>query len=344
MNPRERTLAFILLAVIVLMGGGLLFYTFFWRPIQARDAALATLRKNIADKEKKVGDLEPKKAQIDHWRAVSLPGDLHFAWGEYQKYLNDQLAESGFTPGAMNVKSREPAAAGGGARNIKKPPFTLLSYEVSGSGKLQNLVRLLDRLYRAPLLHQIKSIDIKRADAPRPGQAPDELDFALKIEAVIVEGAPKRTTLLPKENVPEVKVLARAKDRYDAIAGKNIFLPPAPEADFSSVKTIEVTRYVHLADITRNDTRVEAFLYDRYNNRKTRLRAESGFNKFRVADNHDETMVRGQVVRIEERDLIFKADEKFYRLHMEETIQEAMRKPLTDAELKDMKLVAAKAD
>ena len=48
----------------------------------------------------------------------------------------------------------------------------------------------------------------------------------LTIEALVLEGAENRKTLLPSENVQK-EILAKSSRNYAAIAGKNIFLGPA---------------------------------------------------------------------------------------------------------------------
>src|SRR5262249_51970292 len=123
MNPRERILALILLAAVILGGGGFVLYQFFWSPLRSRDSVIADMENKIATKEKAVEDLKKKKDMVEQWRAISLPtgptGTYHLARGEYQKYLNELLAETNL--GAVSVTSRDPdnsATARG-----KKPPF-----------------------------------------------------------------------------------------------------------------------------------------------------------------------------------------------------------------------------
>jgi len=63
--------------------------------------------------------------------------------------------------------------------------------------------------------------------------------------------------------------LATPKRDYAAIADKNIFLGQVAVAEVP--QPIELTRYVHLTDITTNSRKVEAFLYNRATGRDYKL-------------------------------------------------------------------------
>jgi hypothetical protein len=82
-----------------------------------------------------------------------------------------------------------------------------------------------------------------------------------------------------------------------------------------------------LTDITQTAGRCQAFLYDRVNNKKTRHRTSAGFDSFRVSDDDGNTLVRDKVVRIDARSLIFTADNRYYELHIGDSIAQAMQKP-----------------
>ncbi|HXG13178.1 MAG TPA: hypothetical protein VNK04_25700 [Gemmataceae bacterium] len=340
MNPRERVLALVLLATVILAGGGFAVYQFLWSPLRNQDWALAELEKKIAAKQAQIKDLEVRKRQIERWRALSLPGDPHFALAAYQKHLDQLVAESDFAPGAITIKHRELEVAGAAAARAKKQPFTKLSFDVSGHGNMASLAKFLEKFYRTPLLHQVRSIDIRRPDTARPGQRPEDLDIKLQIEALIVEGAPKRDTLLPpEEKRADMQLpLAEKPRRYDVLAARNIFLPPPPPVDRI---VPDVTRFVRLTEITQNENRVQASLYDVYNNELSRLAVATGYDTFRIIDDNKNEVVRGKVVRIEDRDLIFRVDDRFYRIHLNQTIYEAMRRPLSEEEVKELKLTAS---
>jgi hypothetical protein len=39
-------------------------------------------------------------------------------------------------------------------------------------------------------------------------------------------------------------------------------------------------------------------------------------------------------VRIDDRDVVFRVDDKYYRIHLAQTVHEAMRKPIPESEAK----------
>ena len=101
---------------------------------------------------------------------------------------------------------------------------------------------------------------------------------------------------------------------------------------------IEATEFVYLTDITHTGNKAEAFLFDRYNNSKTRLRASAGFDSFRVRDSKGETLVQGKVVRIDDRDVIFRAGEKYYSIHVGQNLLNTLKHPLDPSQLKELGL------
>jgi hypothetical protein len=363
-------LALAVLAIVVLAGGAFLFNQVFLQPLQARDGDISAVRQDLLKKQERVRQILADRSKLQRWRELSLPADTDLARREYEKYLSELMRESGFAPGSYPITSLQPDSKSSPVISGKGPIYTKLNFTVQSRGDLSSLVELLTSFYRTGLLHQIKNLTIQR---PLTGAAQQggDLEINLKIEALILAGAENRKQLLPLDRrllSATVDVLAapgrgpggvalalylasaagpmgpgslaQPPREYAAIAHKNIFYGalfaqrPADE--------VEVTQYVHLTDITRNDQRTEANFYDRYNNRKTRLRAETAFDSFRILDNEGETLVRGKVVRIiEPRDLIFRVDDSYYSIHVGQSLEEAMKTPLSADELKALGLVAA---
>jgi len=228
---------------------------------------------------------------------------------------------------------------------------------------------MLEGFYRTPLMHQFKNLSIQRPVTAAPDQRRDDLDINLTVEAIIVNGTSKRPQLMPLIDRRLValdvvsslrgapaglgmalwgaapsgpagpRVLADTERNYAAIAAKNIFFgstapatqrPPEPEA--------EVLKFVKLVsidtDLNRYDKRREAALYDVWNNEKSRLRSGAGFNTFPILKSSPNTLVIGEVIRIDPLDLVFrvalngrepeggaahyKDREEIYRLHKDD--------------------------
>ena len=104
----------------------------------------------------------------------------------------------------------------------------------------------------------------------------------------------------------------------------------------TTAAAVEVTQYVYLTDISRYDRYAEAFLYDRYDNKKTRLRSTRGFDRFRIVTGEKSKPLDGQVVQIGARDVIFQADGRYYSLHVGQSLQDALNKPLSQDEAESL--------
>jgi hypothetical protein len=148
-------------------------------------------------------------------------------------------------------------------------------------------------------------------------------------------------------------VLARSRSEYAAIAKKNIFTGP-PEKEPSKGEPVLVTRFVKLTDISRTNGSYEAVLWDQFSDTETRLMTKvedvdipvsvDGMppdivvlapgkkrptNQLRIIDNLGQTVISGQVLQVEARHVIFSANDNYYLLHVGQTIEEALRTPMS---------------
>jgi hypothetical protein len=385
MNPRERLLAMIVLGFVVLGGLGFMAYEFVLAPIDERRASLLTLQTEVDEQQLRINQALALRSKLAAWKQLSLPADVDLSRREYQKYLDDLLRQAGFAPDLSTVTPKAPDVRTGTAPTGKKEPvYTRLVFMVQTHGTLDALVDLLERFYRTSLLHEIKNVIVTRpvtlAAGPRqqqqqqPQQRSQDLDITLTVEALVLAGAEKRTTLLPGPDrrlllietasvlqggpamlalVPwrvgptgplGPRRLATARREYAAIAGKNIFYGGAAAPE-QAAEAVDVTQYVFLTDITRNDRRTEANLYNRYDNHRTRLRASAGFDSFRILDDHGDTVVQGTVVQInvEAREVVFRVGEKYYTLHVGQSIQQVLGKPLKEEEMRNLGLMKTAA-
>src|SRR5205823_1154939 len=131
-----------------------------------------------------------------------------------------------FPAGKITVtpKDVDRAAPAAGA---KKLPYQRLAFDIKANGDLASFVTFLDKFYEAPLMHRIRTLKIDRPLASVNAQRQNELEFNLSIEALIVDGAENRKTLLP-EGVKAPHKKARSTAQYASIAGKDIFYGPPP--------------------------------------------------------------------------------------------------------------------
>jgi hypothetical protein len=376
MNPRERILAVGLLVVVFVGGGAFLYLKVFLPELEDRRAGIEKLGKDIQERKDKIAQIQAQKVNLDKARHLSLPPDVDLARREYENYLSNLLKESGFAPGSFRVIPEQPDVNSSPKLPGKKEPiYTSLPFSVQAHGDLASLVEALDHFYETSLLHRVKSLTIQRPltgsgppqqqQPQRPGmpgmpggqqQRAHDLDINFTVEALVLAGAPPRSTLLPNINRLIVAADAMAALRhgptglglglwalgptglkgprtrpqpnrlYASIAGKNIFYGMQNER--RPGEDVEVTRYVYLTDISTVDgTRTQAFLYDRWNNRHQRLRATAGFDSFRIVDGDEH--VTAKVIRINDREVIFRVDEAYYMIHVGQSLGDALKKPLT---------------
>jgi hypothetical protein len=371
MNPRERLLALAIVVTIVVAGGGFFFYRLYLVPLRDREANITMLRNENTQKRDRIDQVLAQRPLLERWRQMSLPNDIDQARRQYEVYLSKLGRDAGFAAGDFTVVPK-PVTDSKTSPSIpgKGPIYSKLTFTVIAHGPLDSLVEALTEFYKTGLLHQIKNLSVQRALTARSAEQTNFLDINMTIEALNVAGAGKRPELLPNvdmryfvfdaanvlQNGPISPVLAgwaagpagalgpgrlaEPSRDYAEVAAKNIFFG-AEAVDVAGKKEEAVTRYVHLTDITRANNRWEAFLYDRYNNRQTRLRVEAGFDSFRILDDEGETVLRGKVVRMEPRELVFKVDNKYYALHVGQNLEEAMKRSLSSSKIRSLGLVAA---
>ncbi|MBV9124314.1 MAG: hypothetical protein JO112_13225 [Planctomycetes bacterium] len=359
MNTRERMMAGGILTVFALVAGVFLFHRLYLVPLHERDANIQKIQEDLDTKTDQIRQAQADLPRLERNQELSLPADVDLARREYEKYLSELLRRSGceatVTPKAPDTRT-SPMLPG------KKPIYTRLEFAVAGSASLENLISFMNQFYHTGLLHQIKNLSIQRPLTVASPQRPTDLDISLTIEALILNGAANRSYLLPNiderflavDVVGALKhgpvglglaswaagptgplgpdILARPARNYTAIAKKNIFFGPPAPVQRNTEQVVEVSPFVYLTDITKTNQNYEAFLYDRYDNRRTRLLTQTGYNSFRVSDSAGNIVVQGKIVQMDERNIIFQADGKYYQLHIGQNIQEAIRRPYSKLE------------
>jgi len=357
--------------LIILLGGGYGVYRFYLTPLHERERSIKSVEDEMDKTQETIDAVLAKKPKLERWRQLSLPADPDKASREYGEYLADLGRNAGFATGSFTPVPKPPEVKTSPALPGKGPVYTKYTFVITAHGTLENLVQVLEQFYSTSLLQQIKTLMISRPLTSGTQQNPRDLDITMTVEALNVAGSGNRSKLLPNvepgllflNSLADLcgapsglalaawaatpagpsgpKLLADPPRQYAAIANKNVFLGPEG-ANENPREEVEVTSFVHLTDITKNDRRWEAWLYDRFNNGKTRLRAESPFDWFRVLDDTGKSMVHGQVVRIDgTREVVFRANEKYYSLHIGESIEQAMKKALPTARLRELGLSSA---
>lgn len=337
-TARERNLVVVLVSILLIGGGGLLVNVLYLQPLAQKKDQLLALEKDITEKNRRITQARANAKKMKGWMQASLPPDVDLAQREYEKFLSDLPRKSGARGGDFTVSApRQIDTKSSPTLPGKGPIYTKLPFTIQGHGTVPTVVKLLENFHKAPLLHQIKNINLQRPLTLGPQQRPNEIDVRLTVEALVVTGAPPRKTLLTETKAengsdgPMFQVSLAPERDYRSVPEKNVFYGPIFR-EKEREPNWDVIRYVHLTDITTNERRTEAFLFDRYNNQRTRLRASVGFDSFKIRDAAGEELVAGKVVRIDERDVLFESDAKFYQIHIGQSLDEAMRKPVATLE------------
>lgn len=184
----------------------------------------------------------------------------------------------------------------------------------------------------------------------------------MTVEALMVNGAEERTELRPSKLAYTPRVLAEPGREYSLMTKRNMFtgIPTqyaAPERRLTEDKA-DVLRFVKLTMIYYNPDRRrwEATIYDQgAGPRRTDIEDDDGvkkgvetiwerklntliLNKVQVSDRNNNSLFDGQVVLIDERQVVLKADDKFIRLRCGDSLFPAVNKPLSANEVKELGL------
>jgi len=278
-----------ILAFILIVGGAFVGYTFVWTPLQAKEATITTLEKDIAERQQKILAIQKRKPDMERWQKESLPAESDY---KYFETLSGLVRAANFpnTPAPSIISKGADAKAA--LYPSKKPIYTKLQYQIIAKGDMATLVDFMERFYKKPLLHQIREVTITRAPVTSGGGgrgnqqnalAQKDLDIHLTIEALVLDIAEKRTEVEPAaddvkskppvlaaEAVPEDK--AAEKPNYAQLSGKDLFYGPyrgerVGRGNNPNAPQFDIQPYMHVTAITGtgDDTVIE--LYDRYQNR-----------------------------------------------------------------------------
>ena len=176
MTPRERTLAMIVLALLVVGVGGVGGYVFILSPVQDKERASQGLQGEVDELDAKLLTMRKTAPQVAAIKRASLPPDLsdskdpnraptfNFARAEYKRLIERLLMRAGITdgkPGVDAVTSLRPPVTP--EMSPKKPAYHTLTFQIEiNKANLWQVVDFLYGYYQIDLLHQITEISISR--------------------------------------------------------------------------------------------------------------------------------------------------------------------------------------
>jgi hypothetical protein len=292
---------------------------------------------------------------------------------DYESYLSGRMRENGFRSDSIDISLRPPDRRTTLATpKGKMPTYERLAFLVKGKATLDNATRMLRDFHKAPLLHQVRSVTMTLPTATTTGggggigrgrQSSDGiLDIIMTVEALLVTGAEERTSMNPSTLAYTPRVLAEPTRDYTQLGKRNMFTGIAPTPEPPAPVTEEraaVLRLVKLTTIFFNPDRKrwEASIYDQAAGPQKVEDTEDGvtkvrlvwekhlntriLNEIKIQDRYKNSVLDAKVVLIDEKQVIFESEKKFYRLRCGEALHPAIEKPLSGAEVKELGLEAS---
>jgi hypothetical protein len=359
MSYRERFLSYAILAVLIVAGGAFAGYQFLVKPLGEKSRQLSGLLEDVETKQERIQKVMVDREHVRKLLPLSLPADVDTARREYADELSKLARDAGFEAAAFPIQPKPVDTKSSPQLPGKKPVYTRLEYHIPNARcDLATLVDFMERFYKLPLLHQIKTMIIQKPlTTTRAGST--DLDVTMTIEAIVLDQAENRKTLLPDSTVKAPPILAVPARQYASIAGKNIFFGPPPPKPPDRAG-IDFAEFVKCDSITTAEDGPTVTLYDSYNNQNYRISTRDGGFRVQVTyvlagnrkvlrnspnvevqDEQGELQHRWAIVRIDPRELILRdADGKVCALHVGQTLAECTR--LSPSQLKERGLEEAK--
>ncbi len=211
MNQRERILLIIVVAlgiVGVLLGAQLAYSTVIgW--MHSGTNRITGLQRQLAEKQRIVLQTDAAKRKIANWKNRSLPGQPAVAASLYRAWLLDRVEAAQF---------KSPDVTTAAASKSERGLYTALSFTVTGTGNLQQIVDLLYDFYAVDHLHRISRLKIV------PTEVPKQFNLSMTVEALSMTGAADADKLTER---PGTRLaMPQRQDYLTAILDRNLFGAP----------------------------------------------------------------------------------------------------------------------
>jgi hypothetical protein len=254
MTTRERSLAIIVGSTLGVFALGFLAYQLVIGPYVEKGRQLRDRQAEVDALEAEMLEIQMLKRKYEASRQQSLPADVGVSRTQYGNLLERLFRRADMTTDLKIIPSEpDNKSVPKLDQAQKKPAYTRLTYAITAKGELYHLVDFLRHFYQQPLLHRVKDMNIQRPSDMR-AQGRRELDINMTVEALVLDNAPARSTLLPViremgllsggaaqtgynmqaatsghgSPVPPSDVLAEPAREYLAVAGKDFFFGPPP--------------------------------------------------------------------------------------------------------------------
>ena len=200
MTTRERHLLVIVASILGVGIVGAIAYWVVLGPLIEKNKQIKLRENEVAQLELEIAEVQILKKKFESARDQSLPNDPVTGVGvsrtQYGNLLESLLRRAEFPPGSFKILVFDPDSKSAPTIAPKRPAYTKLNYDLTVKGELYHLVDFMQSFYQQPLLHTIKKINIIRPSDNR-SQGARQLDVTMTIEALVLDNAQARGTLLP---------------------------------------------------------------------------------------------------------------------------------------------------
>lgn len=339
---------------------------------QAEDQ-LSAKSKELADEERNIKDILTMNPRLTQWEKISVPPrpetkskagvsaeeqkikHLNNLKVQYEELLSSLAASTGLEKQSINVISTQPDRRVTTPLKGKEPLYERLAFKVTGRGRMSSISKLLAELHKTPLLHQVRALTLVNTGAKTAGRGSGgggaTLDVAMTVEALMVNGAESRDKLPPAPLSYPPRVLADNRD-YGLIDKRNMFTgipfkPPSTEETKPRERPADVLSFIKLTMISYdpNRERWEATLYDqtkgldKFGKGEKKVTMTALWSKLQYLDKYENAAIDAKVVWIDERQVIFTAEKRYYRMECGDFLYASLQKPLKKAELDELGII-----
>lgn len=285
---------------------------------------------------------------------------------EYERYLSGLLRESGMKAETIKIVERAadkkflppPPKAKGAA-----PQYHSLAFGVSATGPQAAVYRALRDFHKTNLLHQVRGLTVAVPNAKgREKPDPKTLELSMVVEALIVQGAEDRTGIWPKTLAKSPRVLAEPDRDYNLLSKRSLFTglasppppppvrtvrptpppPPAPSRPkINEKERLETLEWVKVTMLAWSPTRQrwEATLYDQAQGKGDEIKVDMRLYKtFTIYSENENAILQARVVKIDEEQMIFQAEGKYFRARLGDFLHTVWKEPLPTSEVRKLGL------
>jgi hypothetical protein len=315
MSQREKILAAIVGAIVVILGGRFV-YGRYQGAIESRRSELAKAKEELADINLAVEKGQYSLRKLEAWQKRSLPANRETALSRYSAWLLAKAKEAGLT-----VEDITPTA-----RQTSKEAYKSIGYTLSASGSLSSVSALLYEFYRAPQLQQITQLRLMR-----PVGA-SQIEVTFEAEALILPGA-EATDSLPEGETKRL-ALASLADYQKSLGDRDmmdVYTPPRPPVakrpEQPPPPKFDDSEHARFSASIGVGDKFQAWIHVRTTGETLHLHPGDSFKVGQL---------EGQIVSVEPRSMVYQAGDKKYRVSLDQPLRKGTEigpdgKPLASA-------------